>query len=122
MSHGAEHPEPAPIDEALARTVAERMHVLSTPSRVRILGELRRGPSSVGALSDAVGMESSAVSHQLAVLRHMGFVLGERQGRQVVYELHDPHVAELLDQLVFHVEHVRAAARASLEPQLVSSP
>jgi hypothetical protein len=30
-----------------------------------------------------------------------------RRGRRIVYALHDPHVADLLDQAVFHVEHVR---------------
>ena len=47
------------------------------------------------------------MSHQLRVLRHLGLVTGQRDGRQVVYELHDDHVAELLDQVVAHVEHVR---------------
>jgi hypothetical protein len=38
-------------------------------------------------------------------------VVGERQGRRVVYALHDEHVAELLDQTVFHVQHLRLGAR-----------
>jgi hypothetical protein len=33
--------------------------------------------------------------------------VGERRGRSVVYALHDHHVAELLDQAVYHVEHLR---------------
>jgi hypothetical protein len=41
------------------------------------------------------------------VLRHLGLVVGERRGRQIVYALHDSHVADLLDQAVFHVEHLR---------------
>jgi DNA-binding transcriptional ArsR family regulator len=56
-------------------------------------------------------MEASAVSHQLRQLRHLGLVIGERRGKQVIYGLHDPHVAELLDQAVFHVEHVRTGNR-----------
>ena len=52
-------------------------------------------------------MEQSAVSHQLRVLRHLGLVVGERRGRSVVYSLHDDHVAVLLDEAVYHVEHVR---------------
>ena len=52
-------------------------------------------------------MEASAVSHQLRLLRHLGLVIGVRDGRRVVYELHDDHVAELLEQVVAHVEHVR---------------
>ena len=36
-----------------------------------------------------------------------GLVVGERRGRSVVYALHDDHVAGLLDQAVYHVEHLR---------------
>ncbi|CAM5704147.1 hypothetical protein SVIOM74S_09791 [Streptomyces violarus] len=41
------------------------------------------------------------------LLRNLGLVVGERRGRSVVYALHDHHVAELLDQAVYHVEHLR---------------
>ncbi|WP_373302610.1 ArsR/SmtB family transcription factor [Streptomyces atratus] len=58
-------------------------------------------------LADAVGMEQSACSHQLRLLRNLGLVTGERRGRSVIYALYDNHVAELLDQALFHVEHLR---------------
>jgi len=58
-------------------------------------------------LADAVGMEPSAVSHQLRLLRHLGFVVGRREGRRVVYDLHDDHVADLLDEAISHVEPVQ---------------
>jgi hypothetical protein len=41
------------------------------------------------------------------LLRHLGLVIGERRGRKIVYALHDTHVADLLDQAVYHIEHVR---------------
>ena len=116
MSHGVErHTRPAQIDGELARVVAERMQVLATPSRVQILGRLKEGPCAVGELATAVGMEPSAVSHQLRQLRYLGLVVGKRQGRRVIYALHDPHVAELLDQAVFHVEHLRLGTRQPLD-------
>jgi ArsR family transcriptional regulator, nickel/cobalt-responsive transcriptional repressor len=108
MGHGIEgHATPAVVDSETARQVAETMQALATPSRVRILARLREGASNVNELAESVGMEGSAVSHQLRVLRHLGLVVGERRGRSVVYELHDSHVADLLDQAVFHVEHLR---------------
>ncbi len=112
MSHGvAGKTRAAPIDTQTARAVAERMQVLSAPSRVQILGRLKQGSCSVGELAHAIGMEASAVSHQLRQLRHLGLVIGERHGKRVIYALHDPHVAELLDQAVFHIEHLRLEAR-----------
>src|SRR3954464_12076045 len=94
-------------DTRYARAAAESLQALATPSRLRILARLHAGPASVGELAAAVGLEASAVSHQLRLLRHLGLVTGERDGRRVVYELYDDHVAELLAQAVGHVEHVR---------------
>jgi ArsR family transcriptional regulator, nickel/cobalt-responsive transcriptional repressor len=55
-------------------------------------------------------MAASAVSHQLRLLRHLGLVVGERSGRQIIYAFHDTHVAVLLEEAVYHVEHVRLGA------------
>ena len=88
------------------------MQALATPSRVRILARLRESPCSVGELAVAVEMEQSAVSHQLRLLRHLELVVGERQGRRTVYALHDDHVRVLLEEAVYHVEHVRLGLKA----------
>lgn len=115
MSHGVQGHTTAPtIDGELARVVAERMQMLAAPSRILMLGRLKQGPCSVGALAEAVGMEASAVSHQLRSLRQLGLVVGERSGRRVIYSLHDPHVAELLDQAIFHVQHLRMGIAAKV--------
>ena len=81
------------VDGPMAEAVAEAMHALATPSRVRLLARLCDGPCSVGALAVAVGLEQSLVSHQLRLLR----------------QLHDDHVADLLAQAVHHVDHTRIA-------------
>lgn len=110
MSHSARpNARPGRLDVTVARQVADTMQALATPSRVRILARLLESPCAVGELAAAVGMEQSAVSHQLRLLRHLGLVVGERSGRRVVYALHDPHVGVLLQEAIFHVEHVRLA-------------
>jgi DNA-binding transcriptional ArsR family regulator len=107
VSHGAT-PDPGELlDSQLASQVAETMQALATPSRLRILACLYEGPASVSEISAAVGMDGSAVSHQLRILRHLGLVTGERDGRRVNYSLHDHHVAQLLEQAMSHVEHLR---------------
>jgi ArsR family transcriptional regulator, nickel/cobalt-responsive transcriptional repressor len=112
MSHGGE-PDLSFLDAETARSVAETMHALATPSRVRILSRLAAGPCSVGELARHVFMEQSAVSQQLRVLRHLGLVVGERDGRQVIYALHDEHVRALLTEAVSHTEHLRLGLAAS---------
>jgi DNA-binding transcriptional ArsR family regulator len=114
MGHGANTPDSTPprsrLTTANAAQVATTLQALSTPSRLLILARLREGPCAATELAAAVGMEQSACSHQLRLLRNLGLVTGTRQGRSVVYALHDNHVAELLDQAVHHIEHLRLGA------------
>jgi DNA-binding transcriptional ArsR family regulator len=98
------------LDMSSAKAVAATLQALAAPSRLLILGHLNEGPATVGELAEAVGMEQSAVSHQLRLLRHLGLVDGERRGRTIVYSLYDNHVAELLDQAIYHAEHLRLSA------------
>ncbi|MFF3208455.1 ArsR/SmtB family transcription factor [Streptomyces sp. NPDC002962] len=95
------------LDAVGTADVAATLQALTTPSRLYILAHLQEGPCSVGELAEAVGMEASACSHQLRLLRNLGLVTGKRQGRSIVYSLYDNHVAELLDQALYHVEHLR---------------
>ena len=108
MGHGVEgRVHRAPLDAASASTVASTMQALATPSRLLILDALRDGPVTVSRLADGVNMEQSAVSHQLRILRTLGLVVRQRTGRSVAYALFDHHVAQLLDQAISHVEHLR---------------
>ncbi|WP_216898124.1 ArsR/SmtB family transcription factor [Nocardia alni] len=109
MGHGVQGRDRpvARLDADSAAHVATTLQALATPSRLLILTELRQGPRQVGALAEAVGMEQSAVSHQLRLLRNLGLVSGARSGRSIVYSLYDNHVAQLLDEAVYHSEHLR---------------
>lgn len=113
MSHGTEPDLGLLLQPEPARLLADTMQALATPSRVRILGALALGPCSVGEITVAVDMEQSAVSQQLRVLRHLGLVVGERRGRQVIYALHDEHVRVLLAEALAHTDHLRLGLAAS---------
>lgn len=113
MGHGIEgrSTPPASLDAEGAATVAATLQALATPSRLLMLTRLRQSPCSVGELAEAVGMEPSAVSHQLRLLRALSLVTGKRSGRSIVYSLYDNHVAQLLDEAVYHIEHLRLGVR-----------
>lgn len=108
------------IDGATARAVAETMQALATPSRVKILSRLAAGPCSVTELASAVEMGQPAVSHQLRVLRYLGLVVGTREGRRIVYALHNEHVRVLLAEAISHTEHIRLGPRAHPELKALS--
>ncbi|MFI6698871.1 ArsR/SmtB family transcription factor [Streptomyces sp. NPDC050509] len=99
------------LDADSAATIAATLQALATPSRLMILTRLRQSACGVTELAEAVEMEQSAVSHQLRLLRALGLVTGVRQGRRIVYSLYDNHVARLLDEAVYHIEHLRLGAR-----------
>ncbi|MGI8677737.1 MAG: ArsR/SmtB family transcription factor [Jatrophihabitans sp.] len=112
MGHGVQGRDTpaARLDAASAATVAETLQALTAPSRLLILSRLREAPCTVTELIDAVGMEQSAISHQLRLLRTMGLVVKYRTGRNITYSLYDDHVASLLDEAVYHAEHLRLGA------------
>ncbi|OQO90310.1 transcriptional regulator [Saccharomonospora piscinae] len=119
------HAPPAHLSAEDAATVATTLQALATPSRLLILTRLRAGACAVTELADDVDMETSAVSHQLRLLRNLGLVTGTRRGRSIVYSLYDSHVAMLLDEAVYHIEHLRLGLRqdpAGTAPQNAGTP
>ena len=87
---------PSLIGEDAASLIADAMFALSAPSRVQILGCLLDGPLAVGEITALLGMEQSAISHQLRVLREAELVRVERDGKRRVYALSGDPVRELL--------------------------
>jgi len=95
-----------PIDNQTAARTAELFAMLSDPNRVRILSALLEdGELNVGALAACLEMTESAISHQLRGLRQMRIVRARKDGRQVFYAIDDEHVAQLLQQGLFHIQH-----------------
>ena len=88
------------LEAALRRPVpeakAEMFRSLAHPARIRVLEVLSDGEHSVGAMQPLVGIESSHLSQQLAVLRRAGLVTTRKEGTTVIYALRAPEVAELL--------------------------
>jgi DNA-binding transcriptional ArsR family regulator len=83
---------PEPID----KLKAEFFKTLGHPARIRILELLAEGEHSVGELMPELGLESSHLSQQLAVLRRTGMVEARKQGNNVIYSIASKDMAELL--------------------------
>ena len=110
---GSGHPgREVHVDEAMAERLADTMFALSSPSRVLILGCLLGGSRSVSNLTESLGMEQSAVSHQLRVLREHNLVRAEWAGRRRLYALYDEHVAALVYAGLDHVNRAEAGSPA----------
>ena len=66
---------------------ADFFRVLGHPARVRLLQLLRDGERSVGAVQDALELDSSGTSQHLAALRKQGLVVGRKEGSSVYYRV-----------------------------------
>lgn len=103
-----------PDDDVLI-DVAELFKVFGDSTRIKILSALSgstrasdgtQNPSGelcVCDISTAVGMSSSAVSHQLKILKNAKLVKFRREGKTVFYSLADGHVNTILEQGFEHI-------------------
>ena len=73
---------------------------MADPSRSRILMHLLAGPSYPAGMADALKLTRQNVSNHLTCLRDCGIVVAEPEGRQMRYEISDPHLAAALNELL----------------------
>ena len=91
-----------PTPDATAEAV-EVFLALSNPLRLRIVHALAHDELCVGDLAHALGLSMSAVSHQLAFLRHLKLVAAREEGRKSYYRVVDDFVAHLVHDCLAHV-------------------
>jgi ArsR family transcriptional regulator len=84
--------------------LAELFKTFGDSTRIRILHALSFSELCVCDLASLLNMSSSAVSHQLRVLRGQKIVKYRKDGKNVIYSLVDSHVSTLLEQGLQHVK------------------
>ena len=83
-------------DVPISEIKADLFRALAHPARIRILEVLADGERSVGDMAPLVGIESSHLSQQLAVLRRAGLVSTRKEASTVYYAIRDEATVELL--------------------------
>lgn len=83
---------------------AEVFRLLGDPGRLRIVQALAAEELCVCDLATFLGTSSSAVSHQLRLLKQARLVKNRREGKVVYYRLDDGHVTALV---VTALDHAR---------------
>src|SRR5262245_30011837 len=86
--HSPSRVPPMPRARTPAAEQARLLAAVAEPTRLDILGLLRGGPRAVGTIAAAVGVPLVNISHHLRVLREVGILVDQRQGRHVEYRLH----------------------------------
>jgi len=77
-------------EDDVFRKQAQLMKTLANEARLKIINRLSRGESSVGELTQFVGLDQSTVSKNLSLLKAHGIVRDRRDGNIVYYELLTP--------------------------------
>lgn len=89
--------------EEVVLSLAELFKALGDPTRVKILSCLKAKDMCVGEIADALNMTTSAISHQLRVLKAIKLVKGTKEGKEVRYSLDDNHVTLIMQCGLDHV-------------------
>ena len=84
--------------------LAELFKMLGDSTRVRILSALSISELCVYDLSLVLGMERTAISHQLRLLRGARLVRSRREGKMVYYCIDDDHVGKIFEMGMAHIE------------------
>lgn len=92
-----------PCDEHLF-DLAELFKIFGDSTRMKILFVLFEAEVCTCCLAEALNMTSSAVSHQLKVLKNAKLVKTRREGKSVFYSLADQHVRTIISQGMEHIE------------------
>jgi DNA-binding transcriptional ArsR family regulator len=95
---------PYPLPEDLVELIARRFRVLSEPSRIRLLDQLRDGERPVNELAAVLGAGQQNVSKHLSVLAEAGILARRKDGNHVYYRIVDDGVLGLCQQVCGSLE------------------
>ena len=87
---------------------------LGDETRREILGLLRTGSKTSGAIADHFDSSWPTISRHLAILRDAGLVIAERNGQEIYYELNASVFEDLIQHLMTWTKRPRANRTARL--------
>ena len=90
-------------DELVLYDLAELYKVFADSTRIKILYCLFEAEMCVCDIAHLLGMTTSAISHQLRVLKQAKLVKFKRSGKTVFYSLSDDHVRTIIGMGMEHI-------------------
>ena len=90
--------------EEVLYDLAEVFKVFGDSTRIKIIYSLFKHDMCVCDIAALVGTTSSAISHQLRVLKQAKLVKYRKEGKVVYYSLDDEHVKSIFAEGLKHIE------------------
>ena len=79
------------------KILAEFFYSFSDETRLRIVILLMIKPLCVSDISNVLNINQTTVSHQLKILRNIGIVECDREGKSIVYYIKNKDIENILD-------------------------
>jgi ArsR family transcriptional regulator len=96
---------------------------LSDTNRLRILKMLQTRPLCVCEITDVLGLATSTVSKHLSILRDIGFIIEEKEGKWVNYLINprpsDTRISSILSTLDFWMSDEKTIIADKIKVQKV---
>lgn len=90
-------------DDKLLFDLADFFKIFGDSTRLKILYSLFESELNVSDIATKLNMTTTAVSHQLKVLRDSNLVQTRRNGKTINYSLADDHVKEIINDGIEHI-------------------
>ena len=92
------------LNEKETDALIDLFKALGDNTRARILTYLFDVDSvCVSDLASVLGMTTSAVSHQLKILKQNNLIRNKREGKQIKYSLADDHIRLIMEKSIEHI-------------------
>ncbi|MBP3852676.1 MAG: winged helix-turn-helix transcriptional regulator [Erysipelotrichaceae bacterium] len=84
-------------------SLSQFFKVMGDVTRLKLLMALEKGELCASDLSNVVGLNRSAISHQLKALKTAKLVKSRKEGKTVYYSLDDEHIHSVLKVSLEHI-------------------
>lgn len=102
-----EHSPVNKLDESDVNSIRDIFKLLSHPMRLQIIYMLEQRTMNVSEIVETLGLEQSAVSHQLTLLRKGHLISTSQIGKMVCYSLNDSHILDIVNEALEHAKHIQ---------------
>lgn len=83
--------------------MAELLDLFGDTTRIRIISQLLESERCVSEIAGNLNMTTSAISHQLRILKQGRLIKSRKEGKTVFYSLADSHVRRIYSLALEHV-------------------